>query len=40
MLGMTGLVPWSRGRSLRQMVFCIVGVALVVLLLIGGSAVI
>jgi hypothetical protein len=40
MLGITGLVLWSRGRSARQMVFSIVGVAVVVLLIIGGSAVI
>jgi hypothetical protein len=39
-LGITGLVLWSRGRSLRQMIFSIVGVALVVLLAIGGSAII
>lgn len=39
MLGVTGLVLWSRGRSTRQMVFSIVGVAVVVLLVIGGSAV-
>jgi hypothetical protein len=40
MLGITGLVLWSRGRSVRQMVLSIVGVAVVVLLVIGGSAVI
>jgi hypothetical protein len=40
MLGITGLVLWSRGRSLRQMVLSIVGVALVVLLIIGGSAIV
>jgi hypothetical protein len=39
MLGITGLVLWSRGRSTRQMVFSIVGVAVIVLLVIGGSAV-
>jgi uncharacterized protein len=39
-LGITGLVLWSRGRTLRQMIFSIVGVALVVLLAIGGSAII
>ena len=39
-LGISGLVLWSRGRSLRQMIFSIVGVALVVLLVIGGSAII
>jgi hypothetical protein len=39
-LGISGLMLWSRGRSLRQMIFSIVGVALVVLLAIGGSAII
>jgi hypothetical protein len=39
-LGISGLILWSRGRSLRQMIFSIVGVALVVLLAIGGSAII
>jgi hypothetical protein len=39
-LGITGLVLWSRGRTLRQMIFSIVGVALVVLSAIGGSAII
>jgi hypothetical protein len=39
-LGISGLVMWARGRSVRQMVFSIVGVAAVVLLVIGGSAVI
>jgi hypothetical protein len=38
-LGISGLVLWSRGRTLRQMIFSIVGVALVVLLAIGGSAI-
>jgi uncharacterized protein len=38
-LGISGLIMWSRGRSLRQMIFSIVGVALVVLLVIGGSAI-
>jgi hypothetical protein len=38
-LGISGLVLWSRGRSLRQMIFSIVGVALLVLLVIGGSAI-
>jgi hypothetical protein len=40
MLGITGLVMWSRGRSVRQMAFSIVGGAVVVLLIIGGSAVV
>jgi hypothetical protein len=38
-LGISGLVMWSRGRSLRQMILSIVGVALLVLLVIGGSAI-
>jgi uncharacterized protein len=38
-LGISGLVLWSRGRTWRQMVFSIVGVALLVLLVIGGSAI-
>jgi hypothetical protein len=38
-LGISGLVLWSRGRRLRQMIFSIVGVALLVLLVIGGSAI-
>jgi hypothetical protein len=39
-LGITGLILWSRGRSTRQMIFSIVGVAVVVLLVIGGSAIV
>jgi len=39
-LGISGLILWSRGRGTRQMVFSIVGVAVVVLLIIGGSAVV
>ncbi len=38
-LGISGLIMWSRGRSTRQMVFSIVGVAVVVLVVIGGSAI-
>lgn len=38
-LGISGLVLWSRGRTWRQMVFSVVGVALLVLLVIGGSAI-
>jgi hypothetical protein len=36
-LGISGLVLWS--RSLRRMIFSIVGVALLMLLVIGGSAI-
>jgi uncharacterized protein len=39
-LGASGLLMWARGRSVRQMVFSIVGAAAIVLLLIGGHAVI
>lgn len=39
LLGISGLMLWARGRSLRQMVFSIVGVAVVVVLAIGGMAV-
>jgi hypothetical protein len=39
-LGISGLIMWARGRSARDMVFSIVGVAAVVLLVIGGSAII
>jgi hypothetical protein len=39
-LGITGLILWSRGRNLRQMAFSVVGVAVIVLLVIGGSAII
>jgi uncharacterized protein len=39
-LGISGLILWSRGRSLRQMIFSSVAVALAVLLVIGGSAII
>ena len=39
-LGISGLIMWARGRSVRQMVFSIVGAAAVVLLVIGGSAVV
>jgi hypothetical protein len=39
-LGISGIVMWARGRSPRQMVFSIVGVAAVVLLVIGGSAIV
>jgi hypothetical protein len=39
-LGVSGLVLWSRGRNLRQVIFSIVGVALVVLLAVGGAAIV
>jgi hypothetical protein len=39
-LGISGLLLWARGRSVRQMAFSIVGVAVLALLLIGGTAVI
>lgn len=38
-LGISGLILWSRGRSARQLIFSIVGVALLVLLIVGRSAV-
>ena len=38
-LGLSGLIMWARGRSLREMTFSIVGVAVIVLLVIGGSAI-
>jgi hypothetical protein len=38
-LGLSGLIMWARGRSLREMTFSIVGVAVVVLLVVGGSAI-
>jgi hypothetical protein len=39
-LGISGLVLWSRGRTKRQMVFSVVGAAVVIIVLIGGHAVI
>jgi uncharacterized protein len=39
-LGISGLILWSRGRSTRQMVFSAVGAAVIVLLVIGGSAIV
>jgi hypothetical protein len=38
-LGISGLLLWSRGRSLRQMAFSVVSAAAVVLLWVGGSAI-
>jgi hypothetical protein len=39
-LGISGLLLWSRGRTKRQMVFSVVGTAVVVVVVIGGHAVI
>ena len=39
-LGISGLLLWGRGRSVRQMIFSAVGAALIVVLLVGGAAVI
>jgi hypothetical protein len=39
-LGISGLILWSRGRTKRQMVFSAVGAAVVTAVLIGGHAVI
>jgi hypothetical protein len=39
-LGTSGLLLWSRGRTKRQMVFSAVGAAVVIVVLIGGHAVI
>jgi len=38
-LGMSGLIMWGRGRSVRQMLLSIVGAAVIVLAVIVGSAV-
>jgi hypothetical protein len=38
-LGASGLIMWSRGRTPRQMALSVLGVAVVVLVLIGGSAI-
>jgi hypothetical protein len=38
-LGLSGLLLWARGRSPRQVIFSIVGAAVLTILLIGGSAV-
>lgn len=40
LLGISGIIMWARGRTASQMAFSIVGVAVVVLLVIGGSAII
>jgi hypothetical protein len=39
-LGISGLLLWARGRTKRQMVFSAVGAAVVIVVLIGGHAVI
>jgi hypothetical protein len=38
-LGISGLLLWARGRSVRQMVLSTVGVAVIALLVFGGMAV-
>jgi hypothetical protein len=38
-LGLSGLVMWSRGRTPRQMIFSIVGAALLITALIAASAI-
>lgn len=40
LLGISGIILWARGRTPAQMAFSILGVAAVVLLVIGGSAII
>jgi hypothetical protein len=40
LLGISGIILWARGRTLAQMAFSIVSVAVVVLLAIGGSAIV
>lgn len=39
-LGISGILLWARGRSAKQMAFSVVGAAALVLLLIGGAAVV
>ena len=40
LLGISGIILWARGRTVAQMAFSILGVAVVVLLAIGGSAIV
>jgi hypothetical protein len=40
LLGISGIILWARGRTPAQMAFSIVGVAVVVLLVIGGTAIV
>lgn len=40
LLGVSGIILWARGRTPAQMAFSILGVAVLVLVVIGGSAVI
>ena len=39
-LGLSGLILWARGRNTRQMVLSTAGAALVIIVLIGASAVV
>jgi hypothetical protein len=39
-LGISGLLLWARGRGVRQVIFSVVGVAVAVIVIIGGSAVV
>jgi hypothetical protein len=38
-LGVSGLLLWARGRSVKQMVFSAVGAVVLVVLIVGGAAV-
>jgi hypothetical protein len=38
-LGLSGLIMWSRGRTARQMVFSIVGAALLITTLVAAGAI-
>jgi len=40
LLGISGIILWARGRTVAQLAFSIVGVAVVVLLAIGASAIV